>query len=168
MPTLGNTKPSSVFTGSIISYQTKTWTAGDDVPVYEDFKAEGSELMDEGASIAPNGWENWGSQIAPVTDAPSIAFNKTGGSVPGYADIWIGRNMQAGATTGLGAYEAITVKITAFESAKNDEHMDHDHHHMDKHHKDDDMMDWMHDMMMMDGSTTLVASAATLAAVLAF
>ena len=108
--------------------------------------------------------------------------------------------MQAGATTGLGAYEAITVKLTdaaAFESAKNDKDMDHDDmmdmHHTDhkddhdhgmmmqdhvmdkhakmmggKHHKDDDMMDWMHDMMMMDGSTTLVASAATLAAVLAF
>lgn len=143
----------------------------------------------------PNGWVNWGSQLAPVTDAPSIAFNKTGGSVPGWAAIWMGRDLQAGETTGLGAYEAITVKITSFESAKNDKHHmdhddmmdmhhaehknDHDHgmmmhdHVMDKHakmmgHKDEGMMEWMHDMMMMDGSTTLVASAATLAAVLAF
>jgi hypothetical protein len=34
MPTLGNEKPSSVFTGTVTSYQTKTFYSSGDAPVY--------------------------------------------------------------------------------------------------------------------------------------
>jgi len=55
-PTLGNEKPSTLFTGDIKSYQTMTWTAGSDKPVYESIKTQYTELMEEGASVTPNSW----------------------------------------------------------------------------------------------------------------
>ena len=127
---------------------------GDDEPVYSAVVSEGFVMVPELAKVYDSGFTGYARVVQAIPDPETIAKYKSGAAAsPSVMGLWVdGKGARADV---IGRKSATYV----VESSKNDEKDD----------KDMTMLDVLAVLMAsMDGATTLVASAATLAAVLAF